>query len=367
MLKNIAVSVLNKGDFFESTEGMVVRTKALFDVISKHHHASLIVRTDKEDNLNNVFPVKPANTRLWNLKLIPIIMRGKFDYVYCVGDRFGFITYYLLSKIYKYKIIFGAEEVWSEVVRQRKRISPKELPRWQHWLGLVRALDRFAIEHSDYVIGEAGYICEFYRKYQKNVELVPLFVNEDIFSKCEIDRKSTKKGHKRVGIIGPFDIPRNRYSLEFLYNNLPKFDSRIELVVVGKCDHRIEGRRLTYTGYLESVENYVSQLSLLDAIIMVGKKWDIGPFVHVLECMACSLPVFATPQGAFGLDHIQPGKDIFVFSEDELVDEVNQLIFDDTLMEQTGNKAQVTVEKYYSRRAVEDKLVKILEDMDKVS
>lgn len=56
--------------------------------------------------------------------------------------------------------------------------------------------------------------------------------------------------------------------------------------------------------------------------------------------MCCSPSVFATPKGMGGLYWIEQGKHILVFGEDELLDKVNQLIFDNELMTDVGKKRE---------------------------
>lgn len=358
MPEKIAISALTKGDFFQAIDGMVVRARCIYEIFRKNHRANLIVRANRRRDTEDVFVVSPAGTKLWNLKLIPIAMVNRFNYIYCIGDRFGFITYFLLSRIFKYKIIFELTEIWSQViqVKQDKRW-------WQHSTKLMQVLERFVVKHADYVTAVSNYIRDFYRKYREDIDLVPLFVDEDLFHKNEADKHWGESGYKRIGIIGPFNILRNKKVLDFIYDKIDKLDMRVKVVVIGKCDHRIDNNRFTYTGYLESAQEYALQLSLLDAGIMVGKQWDPGPHIPILEYMSCALPVFTTPEGALGLDYLQSGENIIISPEEELIDRVNVSIFDSGLMSNIGNNARATVEKYYSLSANEDKLMQIIEKL----
>ena len=65
--------------------------------------------------------------------------------------------------------------------------------------------------------------------------------------------------------------------------------------------------------------------------------------------------------GMVGLYWVESNKDILVFEENELLNKVNELIFDDTLMLQIGRNARNVVEQYYSRKANEEKLKEIIE------
>lgn len=57
---------------------------------------------------------------------------------------------------------------------------------------------------------------------------------------------------------------------------------------------------------------------------------------------------------------LKRGKEPLVFEEDKLVDNINELIFNDELMAEIGRNARKVVEQYYGKKANEEKLIKIL-------
>ena len=314
----IAVSVL--GWDISENNGINVRAKSINELL-EGYNVTLIGMSNKKQKLKDTIVIKPRRKLLWNFELIPVIMKNKFNCIYCVGHLLSFLTYYILSKIYHYKIIFDATGNYSEL---------KMWPRSS--TNVYKILEKFVMKHADYVTAIAGYVFEFYKKYNKNIDLLPLFVAEDVFKKNMIRSKQKVKKSKLLGMIGPFDSSINRYYIHFLNKNLDKFDDKINLVLIGKCEDKIETERITYTGYLDSIKDYVDQLCSLDAVIIVHKPEDPGPYTKIIESMSCALPVFTTPKGIFGLDYVTPGKDILVFEEKELINRVNELIFDDKLI-----------------------------------
>lgn len=348
----IAVSVLGN-DILENN-GLNVRAKRIAELLKEKYNVTLIGRGNKGQELKDTIIIKPAKTKLWNFKLIPVIIRNRFDYIYCVDDLFGFLTYYMFSKIYRYKIIFDITRIHSEF-----STSPR-LPTI-----IYRIIEKFVIRYADHVTAVAGYVINFYQKYNENINLVPLFADEDVFRKNEITTKQNiKKNNKLLGIIGPFNTLSRKCYLDFLYDNFDKFDDRIDFILIGKCDDRIESERITYTGYLDSIKDYVAQLSSLNVVLLVHTPMDPGPYTKILESMSCALAVFTTPKGIVGLDYVTPGEDILVFEEEQLIDKINELIFDDELMEKIGGNARVTVEKYYSKKANKKKLIDIIETLN---
>lgn len=351
-------------DIFENRTGMGTRAKAIFEILKKEHDATLIARTNKRQMSENIISVTPAKTKLWPLKLIPILLKNKFDYIYCVGDWISFIVYYIFSNVRKYKIIYEATGFTAEQIRVRKKAG---MPGWETKLPLkfYQIMEKLVIKYSDYIIIEAEYTLDFFKKYNEKISIIPLFIDEDIFKKQEVlsDYK-VERGIKTIGLIGPIDTPINKAYLDFLHANYDRFSDKINFKLIGTCDNKIENERITYTGYLESTQDYVEQLCSFNAAVIVPKPLNFGPYTKIVECMACSVPVFTTPTGIRGLDYIKPGRDIFVFEEEELVDKVNELIFDDELMDKIGKYARIVVEKYYSKRANERKLTDILGQLD---
>lgn len=348
----IAVSSLSN---IRENDGFSLRVKAIFKVLKAHYNVYLIIRGDNEDEkkFKNTIIVKPKNTKFWNLKLIPIIIKNKFDCIYIIGDIFGFLTYYLLSKIYKYKIIYESTGILYEI--QKSVHSPSLLVK------LYQILEAFAYKHADQVIAVAGYIYEYCKGYNKNVDFVPLFMDEKLFKKNNAI-KYNNASSKFIGLIGPFEDSSSRYSLDFLYKNLDEFDDRIIFRVIGRCDYKIEAERVIYTGYIDSTQDYINQLSSLEGVLVLEGD-DPGPYTKVIEAMACSLPVFIGSRLELGLDFLQSGKDIFIFREDEIIEKINDLIFNEEQMKEIGRNAQITFEKYYSRKTQERRLRDILENL----
>lgn len=350
----IAVSVIVNA--FEN-DGTTVRAIRILKILKNHYDLSLITRANEKQKLEDledidVVIVKPDRTKLWNLKLIPLIMKNRFNCIYCAGDWFGFITYYLFSKIYRYKLIFEAHAIFSEEAKATRHS--------RLFVKLSQTLEIFAIKHADYVIALSEDILRFYKKHSKNIDLIPLFIDENVFKK---NKEGDKYKVKTIGMIGPFYNTHNKGFLDFIYNNLDRFDNRINFVVIGRCDSKIKSNRIVYTGYLDSIQEYVNQVSRLDAVLVHRVYLITGPYTKVIESMSCSLPVFTTPKAMVGLEHAKHGRDIFIFEENKLIDKINELIFDDELLEKIGRNARITVEKYYSKKVNTKKLIDIIESL----
>lgn len=344
----IAISVLGN---LSQNEGTTVRAKRIFDLINKHYDAIFILRGSSK--FENTIVIKPDETKLWNLKIIPAIIKNKFDIVYCSADYFGFITYYFFSKIYGYKIIFETHGIQSVEYKEGHEITLINKIK----LYFYQILEKFVITNSDYVIALSDDIYNFNKNFNKNVKIVTNYVNEDLF----VPKIRKKRFNKIIGLIGPFKSNNiNLYFLDFLYSNLNKFDDRINFVVMGKCDYKIKNDRVRYTGYLRDIEDYIHHLNSLDAVLVPSKLASFGALTKILEPMACSIPVFVTPVGTIGLDHAKNFENILIFEEKNMVNMVNELIFDENLMDKIGTNARKTIKRYYGQKINEKELIGIL-------
>ena len=236
---------------------------------------------------------------------------------------------------------------------------------------MLKWREKFAVKHADYVIALSQDIFRCYGKFNKHIVVVQNFIDENEFKPQQNSRKrmSDDKERKNVGLIGPFlqeyDTNRNflvsSSILDFVYQNIHRFDARINFIVIGQCDYKIANDRISYTGYLNDFQEYVDQLTHLDAVLVPAKFSSFGALTKVLEPMACSVPVFTTPAGLVSFDHVTPGEDMLVFEETELVEKVNKYLFDVDLMESVGKNARRTVETYYSTATNSEKLIMVIE------
>lgn len=359
-MQKVAVSVLAR-DIVKATSALGGRALVIQRVLNKVLDVKIIARTGIQNRIDSLIAVHPANSPFWNIQIIPILFKYRFDLIYCVGDRLGFLSYYLLSKILKYKIIFEITEVYPEIIELQHRHNVST--------GIINEffpmLDRFAVQHADRVIAVADYIREYYIKYRNHIDLVPLFVDDDIFelvNKCK--GLKCKDEHITVGLIGPFDVSSGQYYLDYLYDHIDQFDNKIHFLIIGRCGHAVQDKRIRYTGFIESREDYIHSLCALDAALITHKDTDPGPYTKILDCMACSLPVFTTKKGIVGLNKLRPGQDIIVLEDERLVEQLNCVIFDDRMMIRIGENAQKAIKKHYSSSAIENLILDICNDIE---
>jgi glycosyltransferase involved in cell wall biosynthesis len=246
-------------------------------------------------------------------------------------------------------VIFEAHGILSEENKAKNR--PAVVIR------VCSLIERFAVGRSDHVIALSRDIFEFYKTFNDEIDLIPAFVDEQVYKAAH----TRAADFKTIGLVGPFDMPANKYYLQFLYEHVDAFDPRIRFRIIGKCDNMIADDRITYTGYLSSRDGYAAELASLDALLVPAQLPTSGPLNKILEGMACSLPVYTTPEGIVGLNCLENGKNIIVEEGRTLVGTINQSVFNDALTRTIGDNARKLVEQQYSRAANKAKLVRIME------
>jgi len=351
----IAISSLSD---ISTHDGTSLRAKRVFELLQEKYDCTLIIRGKHDSKDDHVEVIRPS--KLWNFQLIPVVLKNRFDLVYCSNDYWGFFTYFALAKLLPCKVIFEAHGILS----RERELSLLHSPISKVGFKMLKWREKFVIKHADCVIALAEDIYRYYDRLNKCIFIVDNFIDEQQFKplKSSRERISDDTERKNVGLIGPFDQNNiNNYFLDFVYQNIDRFDARIKFIVIGQCYNKITNKRISYTGYLNDFKDYVDQLTHLDAVLVPARFSSFGALTKVLESMACSVPVFTTPAGLVSFDHLTPGEDIFICDESELVTRVNESLFDIELMESVGKNARRTVETYYSKAANSKTLIRVIE------
>jgi glycosyltransferase involved in cell wall biosynthesis len=352
-MDKIAVSLIGN---IAHTDGTTVRARSIVKLIGSKYEICLISRAKSIDsdllrslNLkkNASIVVKPEGTKFWNLKLITVVLRNRFNCVYCVADMFGFVTYYLLSRLLKYKIIFEAHALAHKEIEQVSGMKAI----------IYLLLETFIGKNADAIIALSGVTYGFYRRLNENTSFIPVFVDIEVFKGC--GKKRVNDAEKIIGVVGPFDALPNKHQIDFLYANIDKFDKRIRFEIIGECNCRVPNSKIECTT-ARTREDYARTLCHLDTLLVPAKIATYGPKNKILEAMACGLPVFTTNKGIVGLDFAKPGENIIVCQESELAEAINQLMFDEAYLRKVGLEARKTVEENYNGQILSKKLLRTI-------
>jgi glycosyltransferase involved in cell wall biosynthesis len=222
------------------------------------------------------------------------------------------------------------------------------------------------VKRADYVIALSADIESFYREFNQNIDIIPVFIDDEVFVPKDIANR-INDNHRVVGIIGPFEKGNiNNHFIDFIRDNLDCFDPRIRFKVIGKIDEdlKFKSERVEYTGYLDSVKEYVRSLNELDSVIVPSIAESYGALNKILEPMTLGKIVYTTPLGHKGLDNVTSGKEIFVTEEKDMADLVNKTIFDHSICERLGTAAMHMIAENYSKTANLKKIDRVLLEMN---
>ena len=270
-------------------------------------------------------------------KLIRKVLSGDWDYVYVFNQDYIVMIVYLIKKFKKYKLVNDALLTW--------KVQGE---------GNFRAfMEKVAGNCSDYVLN----VSELGHAFFPKSIIIPTFVDTDKFKMDMAKREKIRKDYGIsedivVGLIGSFNNDYNGQSLEYLYQNIDKFDSRIKFLIIGSVDNRIVNPKIIYTGY---VADYVGYLSALDALMVYRKVRTDGAINRMVEVMSMGIPAFANTITSKSMDYAADGVDFFV--SDDLPQKINEVMLKGT---QAGVNAQHLAEEYYSAKKYKKVLLEAL-------
>lgn len=348
----------------ENINGSSIRTHRILPILRDHFSVFILAGglVDKNPSECEGFPVynffhetgSPPFLRhfLTNLRFLKRIISLKPDLIIAESSYAFLPSLFLTSRILGTKVIFEAHAVFHLEQKAISKTFSKLLEINEYLIGML----------MDSIVALSQVTFQFYARLNKRVFYIPTFV--DLEKYPFIGPRSPPTSRFRVGMIGPFDGLHNYTQIEFLLENLTRFDKRIEFVLLGRM-RPISLPRVQCTGYVASESDYVSVLGTLDALIVPVRLGTYGPKNKILEAMAVGVPVMSTPEGVFGLDHGTNGINMLIFTREEFVSKVNNMIFRRELNE-VGLAGRKMVENYYSKATCAPRLLNVVWKLTKV-
>ena len=226
-----------------TTNGTTVRLRSIAKLLAENHNITIISSFQKKPSSIEkiegirVLPVtgigfnklksttasivtKIFSLLVWNFKIGLLLLKNKFDIIYCVDEFYGFFTILLISKLRRSGIILEAHGIYSE--------EGKESGNGELRYNLDKKLEQLVVSYSDYVVALSKNVYDFYGRYNNKIELVPVFLDLSNIKTSASGKQSTAP---IIGLIGPFgSISRQMYYLDFLYSNIDYFDKRIKFL-----------------------------------------------------------------------------------------------------------------------------------------
>ncbi|SEF55925.1 Glycosyltransferase involved in cell wall bisynthesis [Caloramator fervidus] len=194
-----------------------------------------------------------------------------------------------------------------------------------------------------------------------NIEILPISI-EMGYRKRQYNSKI-----KNLLFLGTMSwYPNEHGILWFLDNVFPKliqYDKDIKLYIVGKNPSekilKYNSDNIIVTGYVKDVNEYIEKCDICIVPIFIGG----GMRVKILECMTKGLPCISTSIGAEGIKAVDGESIIIANSESEFIEKLLNL--NHKFLMKIADNAYKLVCEYYSVDAVNNKLISILDNVDK--
>lgn len=171
----------------------------------------------------------------------------------------------------------------------------------------------------------------------------------------EISPSVERGADQYVAMVGNFFHPPNIDGLRWLLEDIwPQVRARhpsIELRIAGPAcpapSPALEAQGIRMMGFVDDIDAFFDNA----AVSLTPYRFGGGVKIKVLEALARSCPVVATPVGAEGLD-LQHGKHLLVAAQaDAFAEAVHQLLVDPELARRIGEAGRSHIDRHFSYRS----------------
>ena len=187
-------------------------------------------------------------------------------------------------------------------------------------------------------------------RFNSTVALLPSVVNTDHYRPADPSRAERSGQPFNVGWIGS---PSTAPYLQLLIEPLQQLarERPVRLLVVGGPAPPIAGVEVIEQPW--SLKQEVPLIQQFDVGVMPlpDNPWTRGKCAYkLIQCMACGIPVLASPVGA-NVDAVPPGCGLLADSSQKWLEAFRQLAADPALRLRLGAGARHWVEQHYSLRS----------------
>ncbi len=179
---------------------------------------------------------------------------------------------------------------------------------------------------------------------------IPVGVDYDYLSE-NIDVKAINNS---LSFMGNLNVAANVDSLDIIIRKiLPVIENEVTLIVIGTCSEEIESKykdvkNVEFTGRVDDFRSYIKTSKVFLSPIAYGS----GIKTKILEAMAMGMPVVTNSIGAEGLD-VKDGRELIVKDDyTEIVSAVKELLNNEALRKDLGERGQKFVQQYHDWNVV---------------
>ena len=213
------------------------------------------------------------------------------------------------------------------------------------------------MKYSSLVVAGNRYLSSYATKAGAKATVVPTVIDLDKYDKVVVNQKDNKEV-----VIGWIGSPSTSKYLTFLEDVFIELSQKysIKVHIIGSTVSPFKNFNAKLIKWSEDSE--IEEMKKFDIGIMplLDSPWERGKCgFKLIQYMGCSLPVVGSPVGVNSeiIDHVKNG--FLATTIEEWKDGLEVLIGDKDLRKEYGKEGRDKVEKYYSRNAVQNKLLKL--------
>jgi glycosyltransferase involved in cell wall biosynthesis len=216
---------------------------------------------------------------------------------------------------------------------------------------------------SDHVISINNIIGDYAAKFNKNVTVIPNFVDISVYQPSERQEVAGTAENVRIGWTGSVSTIQNLEQIKKPLQVLQeKYKAQIRLIANGKTE--IEGVELDQKTWSADMEVPYLQECDIGIVPLLDLEWNPWKFfLKTIQYMAVGLPVVAHKMGS-NADVIQDGVNGFVVeSEAEWIEKLSLLIENPELRIKMGKEARKSAVEKYSTEVQMPRVAKVFEEV----
>ena len=284
-------------------------------------------------------------------RLTTIIFSFKYDVIILHCEAFPYLTP-LLEKYLAFRKIKYIYDYDDAIFHNYDQHSNR-LVRW-----LLKEKIAEVIAGAKGVIAGNKYLANYALKVNSSVEIIPTVVDLNRFPKQRVYRSD------KTFTIGWIGSPSTTKYIEIAAEAISKVCSTgdCKLILIGACNVSLPGINIERRVWSEDDE--VENMQGFDVGIMPlpDGPWERGKCgFKIIQYMACSLPVVASPVGV-NSEIVESGRNGFLAkSKADWINALNTLRNDKELRQRMGDAGREKVEAQYCLQVTAPKLVAVLQ------
>jgi len=299
-------------------------------------------------------------------KLIQLLKNNDFDYI--ILETLYMSAYAeTIRRNSNTKIVLRSHnleyEIWSDLSKKTEGFKG-----WYYSHCASRLLDyeKKKFKTYDLLLSISSTDAKKYKDlgYKGDHLSIPVGLDLNKYQKFKSDCKQIKK----LGYIGSLDWKPNTEGLDWFFKEvwfeLLDVFPEIEFHLAGRNPNRNASygrlKNTFYQGEIDSALEFISELDVVVVPLLSGS----GIRVKILESLAMSKIVFATPKGLEGIDYVNK-KDLCVFNNtQELISGLKELMDNQEARLNIQSNAMNLVKKNFSSEVLSERLVSKLKSLN---